>query len=348
MTILQTFQLPSLVEASDAHEALGRELIAAWQADGIFQVQATGQQQAVTDRALEASRGFFRLPLHVKSAHVSDLTYSGYVASGEEETAGEKDGSEIFTVCPDIAEDDVRVLQGWPCHGPVPWPSGRYAAAMKAYMSAVGDIGHRLLQLTALGLGLADMDTFTRLTEDGWHHMRVLRFPSADATSERGIGAHTDYGMLVIASQDHVGGLYIRPPVPGEERGRNWLPEESMAGRYENEEPWTFVTPVPAVFTVFPGDIMQFITGGVLLSTPHKVRLADKQRYALAYFHEPSFSAVARPLSDTEPGEYIHYGTHFTNMFMRCYPDRVTTARIETEQRLETLTKLRQAALGNG
>ncbi|HEV2370777.1 MAG TPA: hypothetical protein VGS19_01295 [Streptosporangiaceae bacterium] len=50
MTILQTFRLPSLVVGSDAHKALGRELIAAWQADGIFEVQATGQQQAVTDR----------------------------------------------------------------------------------------------------------------------------------------------------------------------------------------------------------------------------------------------------------------------------------------------------------
>lgn len=102
---------------------------------------------------------------------------------------------------------------------------------------------------------------------------RVLRFPAADATSERGIGSHTDYGLLVIAAQDDVGGLYIRPPVPGEARGRNWLPGESTAGRYENDEPWTFVAPVPAVFTVFPGDIMQFITGGTLLATPHKVRL---------------------------------------------------------------------------
>ncbi|HEV2372388.1 MAG TPA: 2-oxoglutarate and iron-dependent oxygenase domain-containing protein [Streptosporangiaceae bacterium] len=346
MTILQTFRLPAQVVGSDADRSLGRALIAAWQADGIFQVQATGQQQAATTRALDASRGFFRLPLQVKAAHVSDLTYSGYVASGEEETAGEKDGSEIFTVCPDIAEDDARVLQEWPCHGPVPWPSDHYAAAMKAYMSAVGDIGHRLLQLTALGLGLADMDTFTRLTEDGWHHMRVLRFPPADATSERGIGSHTDYGLLVIAAQDDVGGLYIRPPVPGEERGRNWLPEESMAGRYENEEPWTFVTPAPAVFTAFPGDIMQFITGGALLSTPHKVRLADRERYTLAYFHEPSFTAIARPLDGIGPGESIHYGTHFTNMFMRCYPDRVTTARIEAGNRLAVLTELREAASG--
>ncbi len=334
-----------MVKGSDADKALGRELIAGWQADGIFQIQATQQQQAATARALDVSRAFFRLPLRTKAAYVSDLTYSGYVTSGEEETAGEKDGSEIFTVCPDIAKNDRRVIEQWPCHGPVPWPSTQYAGAMKDYMWAVGDIGHRLLQLTALGLGLDNMEHFTRLTEDGWHHMRVLRFPAADATSERGIGTHTDYGLLVIAAQDDVGGLYIRPPVAGEERGRNWLEGESMAGRYENDEPWTFVTPVPAVFTVFPGDIMQFITGGALLSTPHKVRLADRERYTLAYFHEPSFMATARRLDEAESGEFIHYGTHFTNMFMRCYPERATTARIEAEGRLNILEEFHELAL---
>ncbi|WP_105968964.1 2OG-Fe(II) oxygenase family protein [Streptomyces geranii] len=347
MTALQTFQLPLTVEGGDADRLLGRALVAAWQADGIFQVEATPDQDVATGRALDASRAFVGRPLKEKAGHVSDLTYSGYVASGEEETAGEKDGSEIFTVCPDIPATDTRVVDKWPCHGPAPWPSGEYAAAMKDYMAVVGDIGHRLLQLTALGLGLDDMDHFTRLTDDGWHHMRVLRFPPADATSERGIGSHTDYGLLVIAVQDDVGGLYIRPPVPGETRGRNWLPEESMAGRYENEEPWTFVTPAPSVFTVFPGDIMQFITGGTLLSTPHKVRLADRERFTMAYFHEPSFQAVARPLEPADADEFIHYGTHFTNMFMRCYPDRSTTARIEQEDRLSVLERLRKEALNS-
>jgi len=64
------------------------------------------------------------------------------------------------------------------------------------------------------------------------------------------------------------------------------------------------------------------------------VRLADRERYTFAYFHEPSFQAVARPLDPSGPDEFIPYGQHFTNMFMRCYPDRVTTARIEAEGRL--------------
>jgi 2-oxoglutarate dioxygenase / 2-oxoglutarate/L-arginine monooxygenase/decarboxylase len=30
---------------------------------------------------------------------------------------------------------------------------------------------------------------------------------------------------------------------------------------------------------------------------------------------------------------------HFTNMFMRCYPDRITTRRIVAENRLEAFSR---------
>ncbi len=324
---------------------LARQLIRAWQTDGILQVATTAEQDRTTRTAVEASRRFFSLPLPAKAQHVSDLTYSGYIASGEEVTAGEADYSEIFTVCKDVPVTDQRVRERWPCHGPVPWPDEAYARGMTAFMDQLGAIGEKLLRLTALGLDLPDIDALTNLTRDGWHHMRVLRFPAESAQTARGIGAHTDYGLLVIAYQDDVGGLYVRPPVEGERRKRNWLPEESSAGMYENEEPWTYVKPVPGVLTVFPGDILQFLTGGTLLSTPHKVRLGGRERFAMAYFHEPNFNACVRPQTDPVGEDYIYYGTHFTNMFMRCYPDRVTTRRMLAEDRLSVLAELQDEAV---
>jgi isopenicillin N synthase-like dioxygenase len=340
VTKLQTFQLPASVSGSSSDVDLGRALIQAWRSDGILQVATDPAQDAKTAAAIEASRRFFAQPLAYKARHVSDLTYSGYIASGEEVTAGEADYSEIFTVCKDLPLDDPRVAAQWPCHGPVPWPDADYERAMKAFMAGLGEIGEKLLALIALGLGLADMHALTNLTRDGWHHMRVLRFPALSPQTSRGIGSHTDYGLLVIAAQDDVGGLYIRPPVEGEKRNRNWLDSESAAGMYENEEPWTYVEPVPSVLTVFPGDILQFMTDGVLLSTPHKVRLNTRERYALAYFHEPNFQATARRFADPTSEESIHYGRHFTNMFMRCYPDRITTERILAEGRLAVLDSL--------
>ncbi len=344
MTELQTFELPEAVDGTEADVALAGRMMRAWRQDGIFQIATDPEQNRKTAAAMEASRRFFAQPVEVKSRHVSDLTYSGYIASGEEVTAGEADYSEIFTVCPDVGPDDPRVLAQWPCHGPVPWPGAAYRRSMRTFMDGLGLAGEKLLRLTALGLGLGDLDALTRLTRDGWHHMRVLRFPARSERTSRGIGAHTDYGLLVIAAQDDVGGLYVRPPVDGEWRPRNWLETESAAGLYEDEEPWAYVRPVPDVLTVFPGDILQFLTGGALLSTPHKVTLNTRERFALAYFHEPNFEARVRPLTGPAGEEYIHYGTHFTNMFMRCYPDRITTRRIDAEDRLSVLATLREGA----
>ena len=345
MTTLQTFRLPDIVSGTESDLRLAHNLVRAWQSDGIFQVATDPVQERVLWDAIEASKRFFRLPMQVKASHVSDLTYSGYIASGEEATAGEADLSEIFTVCKDVAIDDPRVQQRWPCHGPAPWPDLAYQRRMQALMGQFGSIGETLLRLVALGLDLTSIDALTRLTIDGWHHMRVLRFPALSVSASRGIGAHTDYGLLVIAAQDDVGGLFVRPPVAGERRNRNWLESESSAGMYENEEPWTYVEPRPSVLTVFPGDMLQFLTDGRLLSTPHKVRLNTRERYAMAYFHEPNFNTVIQPLADPEGSDHIHYGTHFTKMFLRCYPDRITTRRIEAEDRLSVLRDLRARTL---
>jgi 2-oxoglutarate dioxygenase / 2-oxoglutarate/L-arginine monooxygenase/decarboxylase len=345
MAELTTFHLPATVSGTQADIELGQTMIDAWRTDGIFQVAHTNAQHQTAQAAMAAASRFFALPLHHKSTYVSDLTYSGYVASGEEVTAGRADYSEIFTLCKDVPLEDPRVRDQWPCHGPVPWPSDDYRISMEHYLADLATVGERLLRLAALGLGLASIDALASLTADGWHHMRVLRFPARSPHTARGIGAHTDYGMLVIAAQDDVGGLHIRPPVPGEKRNRNWLDTESTAGMYEHEQPWTFVRPVPRVFTVFPGDILQFLTGGYLLSTPHKVELATRERYAMAYFHEPAFTNRVRPLYDPADGEEIHYGTHFTNMFMRCYPDRAATHRIHADDRLSVLHELRAGAL---
>ncbi|MFD8636069.1 2-oxoglutarate and iron-dependent oxygenase domain-containing protein [Streptomyces sp. NPDC059533] len=340
MSGFATFRVPEHVTGTQADAALGRRMTAAWRRDGIFQVAADAGQRARTREALTVSRRFFARPRAEKAACVNDTSYSGYIASGEEVTAGERDASEIFTITPDLPSAARRL----PCHGPVPWPDAAYRTAMEAYLAGVGSLGERLLRLVALGLGLgpAGIDRLAGLTRDGWHHMRVLRFPAASRTTERGIGAHTDYGLLVIAAQDEVGGLFVRPPAAGELRPRNWLPDESSAGFAQDSPGWTYVTPVPDVLTVFPGDILQFLTGGTLLSTPHKVRLAERERYALAYFHEPRFGARIRPLSpEPQDDTEIHYGEHFTRMFMRCYPQRATTRRIEAEGLMRALAGVR-------
>jgi isopenicillin N synthase-like dioxygenase len=176
------------------------------------------------------------------------------------------------------------------------------------------------------------------------------RFPARDATNGkgkegRGIGSHTDYGLLVLSAQDEVGGLFVRAPKSDEKALANW--ENSTAGMCENDNSWTYVPPPKDAHTVILGDMMQYLTNNYLMATPHKVGLNTRERFSFAYFHEPSFQAVVKPLegcagsagTKASSPEGIHYGTHFTNMFMRNYPDRITTQRLVAEDRYGLLER---------
>ncbi|KAL2059730.1 hypothetical protein VTL71DRAFT_10222 [Oculimacula yallundae] len=320
---LQTFILPETVDTNDESKSMAKAMIKEWRETGIFQIQMTSAQQAMLSECFETSKKFFRRSHKDKASHVDDQSFAGYIASGEELTDGIADYSEIFTVTKDLPATDSRVQEKWPCHGPTPWPNQLYKSQMNQLMKLLGESGEKLLQLAGLGLGLKDPNALLNLTDDGWHHMRVLRFPHVDKTNGkgkqgRGIGSHTDYGLLVIAGQDDVGGLFIRPKIQGESF-KNW--ETSAAGLNEHDNKWLFVPPVPNTLTVFPGDMMQLITNDYLPSTPHKVGLNYDERYAFAYFHEPNFSSVIKTLPEfqdrtekVDKSEVIHYGTHFTEI----------------------------------
>lgn len=101
---------------------------------------------------------------------------------------------------------------------------------------------------------------------------------------------------------------------------------------------------------------MQYLTRNYLTATPHKVGLNTRERFAFAYFHEPSFQAVLKPLNggviptdldDSRKNDKgVHYGTHFTNMFIRNYPERITTKRLLAEGRYGLLERPELRTIG--
>ncbi len=337
MSIFPIFKIPEEITGSQSDLILAKMLIQSWKICGLFQIEMNHLCSIKTKIAFSESKIFFQLPLESKIKLKNDLTYSGYFASKEEITAGKADFPEVFTLCKDTSLNDFRVTQKWPCHGPVPWPSDSFKNGFTKFKNELGNIGDNILKLIAIGLGLNDINTLTKFTHDGWHHLRILKYPEATLESNnRGIGSHSDYGLLLISIQDSISGLYIRPPIDGEPRKKNWLTSESSAGIYENEEPWILLDPKPNLLAVFPGDIFQFLTDGYFLSTLHKVKLSTKERYSFAYFHEPNFQSSMNPLLGSSKNDFIHYGTHFTNMHIRSYPERKTTKRMISENYLTT------------
>jgi len=255
---LATFEIPSYVRCSTEDVALGKAMVDAWRKDGILQVRMDAESANIASEAFEASQAFFALSPSQKANCVDDQSFAGYVASGEEITNGIADYSEIFTVTKDLPLSDPRVVAGWPCHGPCPWPNEAMRKIMQRYMGCLSEYGDHILRLIALGLDLADPNTLTNLTSDGWHHLRILRFPktgdeNGKGRKGRGIGSHTDYGLLVIAAQNDVGGLFVRRPADNEQY-QNWI--KSTAGLTEDDEKWVHVPPHDGVFTVLPGTWM--------------------------------------------------------------------------------------------
>ena len=172
---LKTFVLPRTITGTPQDIELGKALVKAFQTDGILQITMTPQQWKIYREAEKASKRFFSKSHSQKAACIDSQSYAGYIASGEEITDGIADYSEIFTVTKDLALDDARVLDKWPCHGPTPWPDVEFRNPIKEYMTWLGESGERLLGLLELGLDVP-RGSLSGLTEDGWHHLRVLRF----------------------------------------------------------------------------------------------------------------------------------------------------------------------------
>lgn len=171
---LETFQLPDKVTGSSNDKDMGEALIHAWKRDGILQIQMNDPQRQIYKEAEKASKAFFAKPHNEKAACVDSQSYAGYIASGEEITDGIADYSEIFTVTKDLELSDPRVRSKWPCHGPNPWPDAEMRDPMTTYMNYLGESGEKLLALAELGLGVP-RGSLTQYTQDGWHHMRILR-----------------------------------------------------------------------------------------------------------------------------------------------------------------------------
>jgi len=90
------------------------------------------------------------------------------------------------------------------------------------------------------------------------------------------VGEHTDYGMLTILHQDQSGGLQVRRVADG-----RWAPAPPVAGS----------------FVVNIGDMLERLTGGLFVSTPHRVlNPANAGRISFPFFFDPSFDADTAPL----------------------------------------------------
>jgi isopenicillin N synthase-like dioxygenase len=188
----------------------------------------------VSQDAFEQAQASFAQPLEEKlqlSVTKGGIAWRGYMPRGGEFTKGNEDQKEGLCVGPEHTETHPR--WGTPLYGRNLFPDAalpRVRPAVLRYIREVDALGHRLMGLLSLSLGLGDGYLARHVTGDALNIVRLFNYPHAVAGADHagaqsgaiaasGIEGHTDYGLWTMLQQDAPGLEYEHPihgwqPVP--------------------------------------------------------------------------------------------------------------------------------------
>ena len=253
---------------------------------GFFYVVGHGIDSGLIDSIYAMSRRFFAQAEAEKQKigmALGGRAWRGYFPVGGELTSGRPDRKEGLYFGEELSEDDPRVRAGMPLHGPNLFPRlPGYNDAVLDYMRALTGLGHKLMACIGRGLKLGDHYFVDRYTNHPTTLFRIFHYPSSAQAAEgetQGVGAHTDYGLLTILSQDDIGGLQIR---------------------YEDR--WIDVPPVRGSFVCNIGDMLERLTSGRYTSALHRVvNRTPHSRLSMPFFFDPRFDAELAAIPNVGP-----------------------------------------------
>ncbi|UFN51072.1 isopenicillin N synthase family oxygenase [Roseomonas sp. OT10] len=300
-----------------AVEAVAAEIRAACTGPGFFYIRGHGIPQPVIDAAVTAARDLFHLPTETKRLVAANALHRGWHAMGGALMEGAKlaDRKEFFSIGLELPADDETVLAGEKLRGPNQWPAFAPAVqpAFSAYYREVGACGAALLSAVAVSLGI-DPAFFAARYRKPLQRTQAIYYPpqQADADAEEfGVAAHTDFGCITLLWQDDKGGLQVR---------------ERQSGQ------WIEAPPLPGTMVVNVGDLLGRWSNDRFASTPHRVlNRSGQERFSIATFYDPDFSAVVDPRALGVPDAEARYepitaGQHILNRFDRAFGYRKALA----------------------
>jgi isopenicillin N synthase-like dioxygenase len=164
--------------------------------------------------------------------------------------------------------DDPDVVAGVRFRGLNQWPANLpgFRDTVLAYMTAMENLGRRLVPVYAVALGLP-ADYFDAMFTQPNMIQRLTHYPPQPAyqDNEFSIAPHTDSGFATFLAPSEVPGLAIRLP----------------------DGTWFDAPSIPGAFTVNGGDLLKRWTNDRFLSTPHRVvNVSGRHRYAIPFFFD--------------------------------------------------------------
>lgn len=207
------------------------------------------------------AQGIFDLPLDEKmlyEAHIATTGYAGYKATGQRELApGVYDNTEMYSF--------NKFIPGYERRQP-PFVQEHYDE-IQQFSRHMHGIGSKLLVLMALILEIPEEHFSNKHRYEGpsEDNLRLMKYNKWDPEKAKKLGdanlvrGHTDFGSLTMLFRQPVAGLQVQTP--------------------ENE--WKWVRPHPGSITVNIADALDFMSGGYLKSSIHRVAQApaDQVQY---------------------------------------------------------------------
>lgn len=291
-TALDSLGTVPLIDMSGSRDEVVRKIDDACRTIGFFNIVGHGIPAIDEEQAVAAARAYFALPHSAKRAQLRtrDNPWGYY---DRELTKEQRDRKEVFDIGPDI----VRARNGTanPFDGVTPWPSSLPVVeqAMKAWFGGCTDLSMRLSALIAEALGDQVGAIMQAFSPDHTSFLRLNHYPVDDLLGEAGAGSadlgihhHTDAGAFTLLLQDGVKGLQV-----------------FRDGR------WYDVTAVPGALTVNIGDMVQVWSNDLYRAPIHRVlAMSQSDRLSLAYFYNPSYDAIVKPVSTTPRYHPLNWG----------------------------------------
>ena len=289
-----SYQLPVIdisalcAENKDLSKAMivAEEIGIACKEYGFFYISGHGIALDLEQKLEQVAKDFFALPLEIKqelSLNLGGKAWRGWFPLGQELTSGLPDQKEGIYLGVDLSSSHDEVIQQTPFYGSNLCPNEEFRITVTDWMKEMRRVGDALIQGIALSLGL-ECDHFDRHgLSDPLQLFRIFHYPPSSEDEQWGVGEHTDYGVLTILKQDQQGGLQIKK-------------------RDKSSDFWIDAPPISGTFVVNIGDMLEKMTVGHYVSTPHRVKNRSKHaRLSFPYFFDPNYFAELSIIENLSP-----------------------------------------------
>jgi len=251
---------------------------------------------------------------HYANMQVQKSNYRGYVPLGyftPNSGVGAADHYEAWKLHHETSADNP-IRQACSLYGPNRWPAIAFdvRSAVGAYWAEMDRINANVLRALSEGLGL-DSEKVLGMLDMPLTNMTLLNYPGGMPQGSWGIHPHKDFNFLTFLAHDPVGGLEVR------RLDGSWIdahcPQDAL------------------VMNV--GDMLELLTGGRLVSTPHRVvNRSGLQRQSFPYFSVPRHDVVVQPLLEPLPKfsrEPLQSGAASSNIWTSNWPDEANALPIQ-------------------